>query len=228
MNLKLATYNIHACIGTDGLFDTDRIIAVIKELDADIIALQEVEHYLVNDIDLLDYLARQTGMTAIAGPTMHRETRHYGNAVLTKQTAIKCTLVDLSLAQYEPRGAIALEFEIERKKLLVVATHFGLKPKERHDQANKLLNMVCQHDVDIHILMGDLNEWFIWGRTLRKLKAYFGNTLACNSFPSAFPLFALDRILVRPNQYLINVFAHQSTLAKKASDHLPLVANIRF
>jgi endonuclease/exonuclease/phosphatase family metal-dependent hydrolase len=228
MKLKLATYNIHACIGTDGLFDPIRIIDVIRELDADIIALQEVEHHLVNDLNLLDFLADSTGMYCIAGPTMYRDTRHYGNAVLSKHQFTSSKLIDLSVNPYEPRGAIQLSIKINKKELLVMATHLGLKPMERRFQAEQLLNFIQQYHTHSTVLMGDLNEWFLWGKTLRNLKAYFGTTPARKSFPSLFPLFALDRIWVHPRNDLINLFVHKSALAKKASDHLPVLAEIHF
>ena len=76
--------------------------------------------------------------------------------------------------------------------------------------------------------MGALNEWFLWGRPLRWLKAYFDITPAINSFPSFWPFLALDRIWVNPRHHLLNVSAHKTDLAKKASDHLPVTADITF
>ena len=228
MELKLASYNIHACIGTDGHFDPFRIVDVIREMDADIIALQEVEHHMVNDIDLLDFIAQQTGMIGIAGPTMFRESRHYGNAVLSKYPLSSHELIDLSLAPHEPRGAIQLRLEIEQHQLVIMTTHFGLKPTERQYQVEKLLSRLGEHEVDTAVLMGDLNEWFIWGSTLRRLKAYFDTTPAKKSFPSFFPIFALDRIWVHPRQHLLSLDIHKTALAKKASDHLPVLARILF
>lgn len=228
MEITLATYNIHACIGTDGQFDPFRIVEVIRELDADIIALQEVEHHKVNDIDLLDFLAQQTNMIGIAGPTMFRESRHYGNAVLSKLPLTSHELIDLSLEPHEPRGAIQLSLKIEQHQLVIMTTHFGLKPTERQYQVEKLLSRLAEHEVDTTILMGDLNEWFLWGRTLRRLKAYFDTTPSKKSFPSFFPVFALDRIWVHPRKHLLSLRVHRSQQAKKASDHLPIVAKIQF
>ncbi|WP_438970391.1 endonuclease/exonuclease/phosphatase family protein [Methylophaga sp.] len=228
MQLKLASYNIHACIGTDGHFDPFRIAAVINELDADIVALQEVEHHLVQDVDLLDFLAQQTGMQGLAGPTMFRETRHYGNALLTRLPASAHQLIDVSLDDHEPRGVIQLSLNIDEHRLLVYATHFGLKPKERRFQVQKILSLFETETADTTVLMGDLNEWFLWGRPLRWLKAYFDMTPAINSFPSVWPFLALDRIWVNPRHHLLNVSAHKTALAKKASDHLPVTADITF
>ena len=77
------------------------------------------------------------------------------------------------------------------------------------------------------ILMGDLNEWFLWGRPLRWLHRHFRRTPAPATFPSGWPLLALDRIWVEPNRALRTVRAHRSTAADIASDHLPLTATVR-
>ncbi len=224
IRLKLASYNIHAAIGTDGHFDPFRIAEVIREVDADIIALQEVEHHLVNDLDLLDFLAQQTDMTGLAGPTMLRESRDYGNAILSRLPIESHRLIDLSLAPHEPRGALQVQYNFQGHHILVYATHLGLKPVERRHQVKSILAEFEQQQADITVLMGDLNEWFLWGRPLRWLHRYFDTTPACRSFPSAWPVLTLDRIWVQPRQHLVAVSAHRSELARKASDHLPVTA----
>lgn len=227
MLLKLASYNIHACIGSDGHFDPFRIAEVIRELDADVVALQEVEHHRVNDIDLLDFLSQQTGMIGLAGPTMLRETRHYGNAILSRFPIQSHRLIDLSLEPHEPRGALQVSIEHEGRKVLVYATHLGLKPRERRYQVKRILSEFEKQQADITILMGDLNEWFLWGRPLRWLHRYFETTPAVRSFPAIRPLLALDRIWVQPRQRLVRLQSHRSKLARLASDHLPITAVIR-
>ena len=114
MHMRLATYNIHACIGADGRFDPGRIVRVLRQMKADVVALQEVENYPVGETGLLDYLAAETGMAAFAGPTLLRETRHYGNALLTRLPILSLKRVDLSLQRREPRGAIRCPARLER------------------------------------------------------------------------------------------------------------------
>ena len=73
------------------------------------------------------------------------------------------------------------------------------------------------------VLVGDLNEWFLWGRPLRRLHAHFGATPAPATYPAGWPVFALDRMWVKPLDRLLGVTVHNSPLARQASDHLPLL-----
>lgn len=226
MKIKLATYNIHACIGTDGGFDPDRIVKVLLQMDADVVALQEVEHHRVGNLDLLEYLAAETGLTAIAGPTLLRESRHYGNALLTRHPVASLNRIDLSMPGREPRGAIDVIFDFNGQSLQVVATHLGLNPRERRRQVRQLLSILESSPADVTVLMGDLNEWFLWGRILRWLRRHFHATPHIATFPAAWPILALDRIWVNPHGALVNIATHRSPLARVASDHLPLTVRL--
>lgn len=226
MQLKVASYNIHACIGIDGRFDPARIAAVISEIDADVLALQEVEHHLLDNEDLLDYLARTTGYQAVAGPTLMRETRHYGNALLTRLPVIHSQSRDISVAPYEPRAVMEAQLAAGNKTLTVMATHLGLWPAERRMQVRQLLLLLEQQNTDLTLLLGDLNEWFLWGRPLRWLQRFFRRSRHIRTFPANFPIFSLDRIWAAPEQALTSVYSHRSDLSRKASDHLPVVADL--
>ena len=226
MQLKVASYNIHACIGIDGRFDPTRIAAVISEIDADVLALQEVEHHLLDNEDLLDYLARTTGYQAVAGPTLMRETRHYGNALLTRLPVIQSQSRDISVAPYEPRAVMEAQLAAGNKTLTVMATHLGLWPAERRTQVRQILSLLEQQSSEITLLLGDLNEWFLWGRPLRWLHKHFRASNHIRTFPAFFPLFSLDRIWVTPEKALWDVRSHRSQLSRKASDHLPIIAEI--
>jgi endonuclease/exonuclease/phosphatase family metal-dependent hydrolase len=226
VTITLATYNIHACIGTDGLFEPGRIVRVIKEIDPDVIALQEVEHHRIGGLDLLEYLAARTGLEAIAGPTLLRDTRHYGNALLTRLPVSSLNRVDLSVPGREPRGALDVTFENNGRSIRVVATHLGLKPRERRYQARRLLSLFEPGPAAVSVLMGDLNEWFLWGRIRRWLRAQFHATANHATFPSRWPLLAIDHIWVNPPGALLNLETHRTPLARIASDHLPLKASL--
>lgn len=226
MKLKVASFNVHACIGNDGKFDPSRIAGVIKELDADVLALQEVEHHKVDDQDLLEYLAAVSGYKAIVGTTMQRETRAYGNALLTRLPILNTEIHDISVKSYEPRSVIKAQLMVGDKSLIVYATHLGLMPFERRLQVKHLLSLVTQQSANVTILLGDLNEWFLWGRPLRWLRQFFVKSPHVPTFPSFFPIFSLDRILVSPYSAMISIGRHRTALSKQASDHLPISAQI--
>jgi endonuclease/exonuclease/phosphatase family metal-dependent hydrolase len=226
LKLKLATYNIHACIGRDGRYDPARTVEVLQELNADVLALQEVEHHDIEGSDLLEYLAGKTGLAAVAGPNRMRENRHYGNALLSRLPILSANRVDLTLPGREARGALDVTLEGGPRRVQVVATHLGLRPWERRQQVRKLLKLFDIGSADIHMLLGDLNEWFLWGRPLRWLHAHFKQTPHPATFPAARPFMALDRVWVHPRRRLIKLEAHASNLARVASDHLPLKAVI--
>ncbi|HSM22272.1 MAG TPA: endonuclease/exonuclease/phosphatase family protein, partial [Rubrivivax sp.] len=111
-------------------------------------------------------------------------------------------------------------------QLRVIATHLGLRPAERRHQIETLLAGLGDDTVPT-VLMGDLNEWFLWGRPLRRLHRHFGATPAPSTFPARWPVLALDRIWVEPRARLLQLRRHRTALARQASDHLPLVAQIQ-
>jgi hypothetical protein len=131
LNLKLATWNIHRCIGRDGVMSPERCAAVLKEINADIIALQEVESRPGHELDALTLLATETRSRAIAGVTMVNAETHYGNALLTRLPVGEVRRHDLSVSGREPRGALNVAFDLEGLSLQVIATHLGLRPAER-------------------------------------------------------------------------------------------------
>lgn len=226
MALRLASYNVHRAVGRDRRHEPRRILDVIREIGADVIALQEVEAHDSGG-DMLAWLGAETGMRAIAGTTLKRHDGHYGNGILTRCDIEATRLVDLSFRNREPRGAIAADLRLNGSGTLrVVATHLGLRPAERREQVERLVKLFTWHEQDRAVLMGDLNEWFLWGRPLKHLHRYFDATPAVATFPSGMPVLALDRLWTHPGSILRELKAHDSALARIASDHLPLVATL--
>lgn len=226
--LKLATYNIHGSVGTDGRFDPDRTMAVINQLDADIIALQEVSTTGDDVQELVDYLGTRTGMRVIPGMTMFRDAAHYGNVVLTRDAIEHVEHINISFKQREPRGAVCLTLSAGGRRVCIVATHLGLRAAERRAQVKLLLKVFERRPADIFVLMGDLNEWFAGARSLRPARRVFGHIHTPATFPARFPLLSLDRILVWPATCLHTIAPLKNPLTKTASDHLPLRAEIVF
>jgi endonuclease/exonuclease/phosphatase family metal-dependent hydrolase len=224
---RAATYNVHGCIGTDGRHSPERVAQVINELDADVIALQEVStiEHDGKTTDQLAWLAERTGYMSIAGPTLSRGAGPFGNAILTRHAPLQVHRHDLSVPGFEPRGALDVNLDVDGVDVRLVATHLGLRARERQRQVALLLDAI-EHRSNPLILLGDFNEWFpktAVGRRLSKL----GEWSHPRTYPSFFPIFALDRIWTFPIQLLERPpSAHRSALARTASDHLPLVADL--
>ncbi|WP_250515514.1 endonuclease/exonuclease/phosphatase family protein [Caballeronia sp. INDeC2] len=223
--LRIATYNLHGAIGIDGKFAPERIGEVLAEIDADIFALQEVPLGGNGSPDVLDVLQRMTNLHAVAGPTLDTPERRYGNAVLTRYPVRAVRTLDLSFRSREPRGALDADIDCGGEVWRVVATHLGLASSERRAQVEQVLQNFDTPALPV-ILLGDLNEWFVYGRTLRRLVTHFHRASALRTFPTRYPLFALDRIWVHPGERLMRVDVHRTRLSRIASDHYPLIAHI--
>jgi endonuclease/exonuclease/phosphatase family metal-dependent hydrolase len=223
VSVVVATYNVHDCIGRDGRYDPERVLTILRELDADLLALQELQWEPEVALDVLQYFASQLHYRAIPGATLLRRNGHYGNAILTRLPVERIRRVDLSLPRREPRGAIEVVVDTPCGPLSAIGTHLGLLPGERHKQMLRLLKLLAEAP-DPALLFGDLNEWFVWGRPLRWLRAHFGHTPDLATYPAVYPLFPLDRIWVKPNSLLAELKVHATPLARETSDHLPLRA----
>jgi len=223
MRLTVASYNTHSGIGVDRRFDAQRIADVIGELNADIVALQELEFH--THANMLDILRERSGLHAIAQRTFARDSGAFGNGLLSRWPVTSSAMIDLSLPGREPRGAIDATLACDGIPLRVIATHLGLRPAERAEQARRLTAAIGNAGVPT-LLAGDINEWLMPRRALRLLHARFGESPARPTFPSLAPMIALDRIWTAPASLLRCIYVHRSRLARRASDHLPLVAEL--
>jgi endonuclease/exonuclease/phosphatase family metal-dependent hydrolase len=226
--VRVLSYNIHECIGTDDRQDVDRIAEVLRAADPDIIGLQEVRSRFEQapEEDHLDRLSAALGMQAISGPTLFRTGADYGNALLCRHPVEVLKRLDLSFPGREPRGALDVVMNLQAGRMRVIVTHLGLWPAERRFQVKRLVQALGNGAPLPVVLMGDLNEGLPLGRPARWLHRHFGRGPAPGTFPSALPLLALDRILVRPEQALLSLQVLKTPLTRVASDHLPLLAII--
>jgi len=227
--LRVASYNVHGCVGAGGSYDPERIARVIEELEADVVGLKEVDarRPYVDGMHQFEYLAAKTGMTAVAGPTIeHPEEGHYGNLLLTRLPVRAERQDDLSLDGREPRGIVLAELDWNGRALTVACTHRGLKPWERRSQVSALLSLLPEPDAPL-VLMGDFNEWIPRSRVLQPLYARFRRARSPATFPARRPFLALDRIWTNGVTESRTPERWRSPRARVASDHLPLVAEIR-
>jgi endonuclease/exonuclease/phosphatase family metal-dependent hydrolase len=226
-SLRVGSYNIHRCVGTDGRCDVQRVADVINEMGCDTVGLQEVdsrpgEH---SDSRQLEFLAQATGMQAIAASTIIKHDRAYGNALLTRRKILDVRRHDLSFLRFEPRGALEVDLEVSGSCVRVFVMHLGLLPVERRYQMRKVLKILRAMPMDQPVVVvGDINEWLPLSRPLRWLHGVLGKPPWQRTFPVYAPMFALDRVWVRPRGSLLQFSVHRSKLSRHASDHFPVTA----
>ena len=230
LSISVASYNVHKCVGTDGSFDPDRILNVLLELDADIIALQEADERFGSRRGLLnlDALYSKGGYRSVLDMGS-RKLSHgwHGNVVLYRKGIV--TAADkLTLPGLEPRGAVLVDFEVEGVPLCIIGAHLGLLRRSRAKQVEAILHAAHPvHDRAV-ILLGDTNEWRIGEKsTLSTFDPHLADVdMAIASFPSRFPIWPLDRVLTNKHVTVYEMYAVMTDLSRIASDHLPVKAVI--
>ncbi len=225
--VKVASYNIHKCRGTDRLVRPGRIIDVLAQIGADLVALQEVDHRFGQRSGMLDLTAlhHQTGLSLLVQSDSNDGHGWHGNALLVRGVPRFYRRFRIKLPGIEPRGAIVAELDLGDGKFRIIAAHLGLLRRSRIDQANVLLRAFLHLAPMPTIMLGDFNEWRVHRRSsLDIFVPFFGNEKQPLSFPSQRPLLALDRIFGWPAGFVSSVAAHDTALSRKASDHLPLKA----
>lgn len=234
--IRVATWNIHGCVGGDKRFDLGRIAEGIRQIDADVIALQEV-----GDVrgrgpagNYATELGERLGLHVLYQPTMSRGDRAYGNAILTRLEVKGSRSYDLSVNKKEPRGCLRADLFFDDLSMHVFGLHLGLTRGEQRRQAGMLLGADIVRGAAIAwplVVMGDFNFWFPGPieRTVRK--ALNDAAIAAGTpeptHPARHPWLRLDRIYVGESWQVLSCRVHRSELTQVASDHLPLVATLR-
>jgi len=226
--LRVATYNVHGCVGRDGRHDPDRVASVIADLDVDVAALQEFTYPLDVALETRTpvVLTSLTGYECALGPT-RRNARHcFGNVLLTRHPIRHVHRLDLSIAEREPRGALAATIDAGGVELRVLAAHLGLRMSERRFQVRQLLKYLDSVEDTPLVVLGDFNDWLPGRSVVHVLDKRLGRPERPASFPVSHPVLRLDRIWVSPMAALRRITRHSSARAREASDHLPIVADI--
>ncbi len=227
--MKIASYNVHKCRGVDGRVRPDRILGVIAEIGADIVAIQEIDRRFGKGPVRLDAasILRETGMHLLGQSDVAHRHGWHGNALLVRHEPKSYRRARLHLPGLEPRGAIIAELDLGEGEFRLIAAHLGLQRLSRIEQLRRLVAAFEQLPPMPTVLLGDFNEWRRGRRSsLDVLAATFGASPPVPSFPSRRPIFALDRIFGWPNGLIADLAVHKSPLARIASDHLPLTAEM--
>lgn len=226
---RAATYNVHAHVGRDGRRDPARVSRVIDELDADVVALQEFTYPL--DVALetrTPVVLTVDRYECVLGPARQNATHCFGNAILTRHPFIEVHRIDLSMSRREPRAALAATLEIDGTSVHVLAAHLGLRVPERRRQVQQILEYLESVRHSHLVVLGDFNDWIPGFTVADLLDRRLGRLPRPRSFPAARPILALDRIWVQPRDAFRRIFAHKTPMARIASDHLPVVAEIEW
>jgi len=221
--IRVLTWNVHSCIGTDRRFDPERVKAIIRSLDPDIAALQEVDSR--RDLrDGFDLLGNTLGNHRAAVRTVRTRDGDYGHMLLSRWEIATWTHHDLSFRRREPRSLIEARIQTDAGPLSVLASHLGLNRGERREQASKIAALAEADDLPT-VILGDFNEPTGRGTAERMFGKVFRSVGRPATYPSRWPLLPLDRIWFEPGLDLIAAGVHRD--AAQASDHLPLWADLK-
>tara|TARA_R110000782_G_scaffold78276_4_gene155111 strand:- start:50376 stop:51080 length:705 start_codon:yes stop_codon:yes gene_type:complete len=227
--IRIASYNIRKAIGTDRRRNPERILAVLAEVDADIVVLQEAD--------------RRFGPRMAAIPPMlllhHSDYKHaplnvqtdsigwHGNAILVRKSAEILMSDIIHLPYLEPRGAVVAEVALDDSKLRLFGMHLDLSGLWRRRQAAAVLHAHMQSDALPTLLAGDLNEWSAARGCLADFGKHFHFAPCGRSYHAQRPVAQLDRIMHCDRFKLVDCGVHESAIARRASDHLPIWADVR-
>lgn len=227
--IRVTSYNMHKAIGTDRRRNPDRILDVLREVDADVVALQEADRRFgaraaVISPHLLD---EHSDWKSVSFGIRTGSMGWHGNALLVRKD---CEVVDcevIHLPSLEPRGAVMADIRHGGTIWRVIGMHLDLSGLWRRKQAAAILAHVqsSTHKRPT-VMMGDLNEWTRGAGCLRDFSRDFAFAETGASFHARRPIARLDRIMVSDDLQVVDCGVHSSAAARKASDHLPIWADI--
>lgn len=233
--VRIATYNVHKCRGLDRRVSANRIGTVLREIGADVIALQEVTWpaEAAHEQHQVRYLAEHLGFHYRVGETRRWRKRVYGNAVLSRYPIVGAHHYDLTHRRYERRGCLRVDVVLPNHHLLhVFNVHLALIPKDRRLQIHKLMSGEFLFNPELlgaSVVLGDFNEG-PRGAATQLLHTRFQSvnilyrSRSAKTYPGIIPLFHLDHIYFDSGLQVEAAQLHRSPTAMIASDHAPIVA----
>jgi endonuclease/exonuclease/phosphatase family metal-dependent hydrolase len=228
--IRVASYNMRKAIGTDRRRRPERTIDVLNELDADVIALQEADRRFGSKASAipLAMLEAHSDYKPVEIDNRAGSIGWHGNALLVRKRIEVREHHLFRLPSLEPRGAVLAELALGNALLRVVGMHLDLSGLWRRQQAQAILAHLHERDgAPPTVLMGDLNEWSTRGGCLRDFGADHDFAPCGFSFHARRPIASLDRIMVSRDLEILASGVHRSISSRRASDHLPIWAEIR-
>ena len=226
MRLTFGSYNIHKAVGADGRRDADRIIRVLHELDADVVALQEADlrfgtRAAVLPRSLLEESHWQVVPLAMRAGGMG----WHGNSIIVRRGIAILDAAPITLPSLEPRGAVHARLAKQGREFDVVGMHLDLSGLLRRRQIAAVCGVLA-HSAGPAVIMGDANEWSAHGGALTAFGPAWQVLNPGHSFPARRPLASLDRIAHSPHWHCHGASVYHSAQAVSASDHLPVRAEL--
>jgi len=229
VHLKFASYNIRKAIGVDRRRDPDRILAILREVSADIVALQEVDRRFGRRASALPLasILEHTPYRPVPLAMRQESIGWHGNALLVKREIDICDASIVELPALEPRGAVRADLCVAGNRLRVVGVHLDLSGLRRRKQIRHILSHVSDCTTSMPtVMMGDFNEWARRGGCFREFDGGWQVLSPGSSYPSLRPLAGLDRIIASSDWQVMDARVHHSALATRGSDHLPIEATL--
>ena len=222
--IRFLTWNVHGCVGRDGVCDPDRVARVLEAAQPDISALQEIDNRTTKAVrDPFSYFGQLFGWTSVAARTLTARDGHYGHIVLSRWPIESLGEIDLSVRWREPRKAIVGAVQSPAGRIIVIAAHLGLLPFERRRQFARLKTRLESIPDRPLVVLGDFNDFPGRGLAERNLCPPLTPTPELATYPSRLPLLPLDRIWFSDPLRLTTIATLRD--AGRASDHLPLLAS---
>jgi endonuclease/exonuclease/phosphatase family metal-dependent hydrolase len=227
VKLRIATYNVHKCKGLDGRVSVNRIRDVLTELNADVIAIQEIF------LEQAEHLAQSMEIHSAFGENRQLLGDAYGNVVLSRHSLRSHCNYDVSVAGREKRGCLRTDVLLQSQAIHVFNVHLGTDFFERRQQAKRLVDEAVLKSRSLdgpRVVLGDFNEW-TRGHVSKTLSAEFESTdlrvllRRRRTYPGIFPVMHLDHIYYDAQLDIQHVALHRTKTSMIASDHLPLVAD---
>lgn len=231
--LRVATYNVHRCRGLDGRTRPERIAEVLQGIGADIIALQEVVGAGARHGGHTEVLGAALGMGWVMASARLLWGHQFGNVVLSRFPVVHHVAYDLSWKTCEERNCLRVDLDIDGQLLHLYNVHFGTAILERRVQATRLAGIVSDRRVTgPKLVLGDFNEWTRGPASALLSERLQGIDLAAHlqrrrTYPGVLPLVHLDHIYYQGSVEVLKVELVRTRRALIASDHLPLVAELR-
>jgi endonuclease/exonuclease/phosphatase family metal-dependent hydrolase len=239
--LRVATYNVHGCVGMDGQRSESRIADVIAGMSADVVGLQELDSGRKRSaaVDQAAVIAQQLGWRHCFHPAMRHGDEQYGDAIISRYPLTLKRAIELpgtgTWYCREKRVAIWVDVESNFGAVHIINSHFGLGGAERVLQAELVLGpeVLGSLAADVPaVVLGDFNSvrssrsYRMLARQLRDVRSLVRPDGAFRTFPTRFPALAVDHIFVTGALHATALEVHRTPVARVASDHYPLVANL--